>query len=220
MIKESVRQVLGDLLRDQVPGIGLLCSKKVLTEIITKLDQQSTRKVQKNLAKKALDKSNTGGGTGVGEVFSPPRMATAAARLGVPSHFSMDITTCDDEGRPWDLSNPEVQARATERLDTQKPYMLIASPPCTLFSILQALNFYKQDADEVRARMKEAMSHLSFAVFLCLRQARAGRKFVFEHPNRATSLGTSLVHLLYSIGGGVPTVIDMCSFGLRSADAD
>ena len=81
MIRESVHQVVGDLLRDQAPGIGLLCTKEVLTEIITKLDKQCTRKVQRNLAKKALGKGSTGGGTGIGEVFSPPRMAAAAERL-------------------------------------------------------------------------------------------------------------------------------------------
>ena len=147
---------------------------------------------------------------GFGEIYSPPRMVEAARRRGMPGCFSLDLTTCDDDGSKWDFTRPEMQERAINKIDKEQPHMLIVCPPCTLFSILQALNFYKQDSKVVEARLRAAMVHLSFAIFLCLKQSRAGRYYMFEHPARATSLNTNVVKQLYIQGGGVPVMIVMC----------
>ena len=77
-----------------------------------------------------------------------------------------------------------------ELLDKEAPWLLVVSPPCTMFSTLQGFSMNKKDEEEVRPKMKEAMMHVAFGVLLCLRQAKAGRKFVFEHPVGASSWQT------------------------------
>ena len=61
-------------------------------------------------------------------------MAEAARRKGIPSQFSPDLSTCDDEGTQWDLGNPEMQKKAVELLGELKPELLTLSPPCIMFS--------------------------------------------------------------------------------------
>ena len=47
----------------------------------------------------------------VSEVYSPPRVALAAERLGVSTGMSLDLTTCDENGEAWDFSKPKKQAK-------------------------------------------------------------------------------------------------------------
>ena len=73
----------------------------------------------------------------VSEVYSPPRMATAAKRAGLQPGWSLDLTTFDDDGTPWDLSKPEKQNKARHMVLTDQPALLIACPLCSPFSTLQ-----------------------------------------------------------------------------------
>ena len=75
-------------------------------------------------------------------------------------------------------------------------WLLVVSPPCTMFSTLQNLTPEKRDADEVRKQLKEAVKHLTFAVYMCLKQVAEGRGFVFEHPVAASSWQLALVNQL------------------------
>ena len=68
----------------------------------------------------------------ISEVYSPPRVTAAAQNrpsLGLAPGFALDLTTCDEQGRPWDLSDPKVQRRAMDKYTEYDPYMLIGSPP-------------------------------------------------------------------------------------------
>ena len=71
---------------------------------------------------------------------------------------------------------------------TQKPYMLIGSPPCTPYSTIQNLNMRTEAG---RAKVEEARRkgdvHLRFCVALYREQMRGGRYFVHEHPRTAAS---------------------------------
>ena len=90
-----------------------------------------------------------------------------------------------------------MQQRALDLLDEEKPWLLVVSPPYTLFSTLQNLNFGKMNKDKVREKLHEAMGHMAFAVLLCIKQAREGRKFMLEHPVGASSWQTALVKRLF-----------------------
>ena len=68
-------------------------------------------------------------------------------------------------------------------LHKHKPWLLTVSPPCTLFSALQALSGGVRDAEA----MQKAVEMVNFAVKMCMAQVRAGRLFVFEHPASASS---------------------------------
>ena len=71
--------------------------------------------------------------------------------------------------------------------------LLIASPMCAAFSALQNLNCRKMKPKELHAKLKEAMSHIDFALHMCAVQAKGGRYFLFEHLVQAKSWGLSRV---------------------------
>ena len=58
----------------------------------------------------------------VSEIYSPPRVTAAAARLkqlGIDPGAALDLTTVDELGRPWDFSKKEMQHKAEALLDEQ-----------------------------------------------------------------------------------------------------
>ena len=76
----------------------------------------------------------------------------------------------------------DTQRRALRRWEIDMQYRLVASPPCTVFSVLQNLLRDKREADEVQAELDAAIKHLAFAVFLCVKQAAEGRKSFSNTP--------------------------------------
>ena len=71
------------------------------------------------------------------EMFSPPRVVPHAVNAGMKLGWSLDIQAVDPfTGCKWDLSDPKQQKRVLRFLAT-KPYLLIFSLPCTMFSQLQ-----------------------------------------------------------------------------------
>ena len=62
---------------------------------------------------------------------------------------------------------------------------MIASPPCTLFSILQQIT--GDPRIRVPALWKEAVEMVQFAFKCCEEQRKNGRLFLFEHPLTASS---------------------------------
>ena len=76
-----------------------------------------------------------------------------AAKLGYVPGFSMDLATLDEDGMPWDLSVAATQRKALRRWEIDKPYLLVASPPCTSFSVFQNLTRDKREASEVQAEL-------------------------------------------------------------------
>ena len=73
--------------------------------------------------------------------------------------------------------------------------------PCTAFSTLQNFTLEKRDAKDIQRMMTEAIQHLSFAVFIGLKQAGEGRMFAFEHPAGASSWQLALVDRLLRLDG-------------------
>ena len=93
-------------------------------------------------------------------------------------------------------------------LQKDKPDLLVASPPCTVFSIIQNLN-KKYCAEEVR----QAIAMVDFAVELCIIQHRAGRKFVFEHPATSRAWMLPSLQSLSQLDGLYSVDFDQCMFG-------
>jgi hypothetical protein len=60
----------------------------------------------------------------VSEVYSPPRVTGYLGehpRKHLGAGFALDLTTQDTDGRAWDFSDPVMQARAMERVRTERP---------------------------------------------------------------------------------------------------
>ena len=68
--------------------------------------------------------------------------------------------------------------------------------------------------------MKRAIGHLAFAVLMCLRQAKAGRTFMFEHPGGASPWATAMMNKLLFVKDGARVNFDFCMLGMRSKDQD
>ena len=151
----------------------------------------------------------------VAEVFSPPRTAARARERGLRGGWSLDLQ-CEDPwtGRPWDLGDESTREAARRLLRRTRPKLLVASPPCTVFSQMQNLNGGPRD----KVKYEEAVGLLAFAVELCELQAHAGRKFVFEHPAFASSWKLPCLLKLRELSGTCEVVFHMCQFGMQVRD--
>ena len=99
----------------------------------------------------------------------------------------MDLTTDDETGRPFDFDGPKQRAKADKLFDTQQPFLLIGSPPCTPFSQIQAINNVQRDPRDVEREIIAGRVHLEFCCYLYRKQMARGAYFLHEHPQGATS---------------------------------
>ena len=83
------------------------------------------------------------------EVFSPPRVGKEAVAFGLDVGDAIHLTT------GWDFNKDEDRVKAEERVETQKPLVLIGSPPCVAFSQLQTLI---PDSERKRRQLAEGIS--------------------------------------------------------------
>ena len=122
--------------------------------------------------------------------------------------------------KPWDLSKKDVQQKVMKMVVECKPFMVVGSPPCTAFSRLQELSKHKRDPDIVKRELAAAVEHIRFCFRIYEVQRRAGRFFAHEHPSTATSWSLPEV-LDMLLKEDVELVeVDMCSFGMKAADAE
>ncbi len=113
----------------------------------------------------------------------------------------------DAAGVAWDFTRPADRKRAWERLRVEKPFLVVGSPPCTMFSRLQLnLNSAKMGKVEWEKRRREAEVLLVFAVAVYKLQVLAGRHFLHEHPATATSWRHPAVSKLRARPGVGPVV--------------
>ena len=131
----------------------------------------------------------------------------------------MDLTLNDPmTGEPWDLSKLEVRKRVKKLVIETKPFMLIGSPPCTLFSALQNLSKDKRNKEKFEKEMIIARKHIQFCIELYTIQMNGGRYFLHEHPESATSWSLKEVVELAAREGVEMTVCDMCAYGMMIED--
>ena len=155
------------------------------------------------------------------EVYSPPRVAAAAGKMGEVPGWSLDLTTADNQGRAWDFDDPACRRRAVDLLEKSRPFLLVGSPMCTWFSTLMSLNFPRMSAEEIRQGMGRARRHLAFTFYLYGLQLRGGRHFLHEHPAGASSWKEPcVVDFIKAHPGLYTTVCHMCRFGMESTLAD
>ena len=82
---------------------------------------------------------------------------------------------------PWDLCKKSVHDRMGKMVVSSKPFMLVGSPPCTPFSILQELNPPKRDPRVVEAELAAGHAHMYEL------RRKNGHFFAHVHPSTATS---------------------------------
>ena len=153
------------------------------------------------------------------EIFSPPRIVTIAKKNGLAARWSFDRLVEKEAGVPWDLTRRAHQMEILRIIEDEKPQLVIGSPPCSHFSKIMALNWPKTPRHKRRAMMREARDLLEFASRVYMAQYRSGRLFVHEHPESAQSWREPCMERLANLPGVVKARIDMCAYGLKSADA-
>ena len=154
----------------------------------------------------------------VAEIYSPPRV-TAAAKL-LPSlklcpGFALDLTTTDDDGRPWDFSDSQCREDCRRLVTEQEPMLIVGSPMCTAFSTWQYLNEHKGDPEKIKRAWNQAMIHMRFACEIYQMQVDAGRYFLHEHPAHATSWQQECVQKIMRQHGVQTVTSDQCQYGQK-----
>ena len=151
-------------------------------------------------------------GHAVMEVFSQPRVVPAAAERGL-----LAVHSLDKDSRPsWDCNLQSDRERAAALIDSCKPYLLVLSPECRMYSIMQNLNLHRRDPASVAVQQLEADQHMDFCALLMRQQARHGRKFLLEQPSSASSWQlAALRSVMDSVPNTVLISFPQCRFGLK-----
>ena len=128
----------------------------------------------------------------ISEIYSGPRVVRALKLLpglGLAPGFSLDLTTVDENGDNWDFNDPAMREKAERLVDEQEPYCLIGSPACTPYCALQTLNAARHgwSQEKIDTWLASAAVHMEFVCKLYKKQIAAGRHFLHEHPETATS---------------------------------
>ena len=115
----------------------------------------------------------------------------------------------------WDFNMPENRRRAEHCVRSECPSLLVGSPKCAAFSILQNLN---PDSPQWRATLREGIEHLTFVCHLYKIQIEENRFFLHEHPDSAASWGLWMVREISEMPSVIRTSGDQCPFGLLGSD--
>ena len=97
--------------------------------------------------------------------------------------------------------------------------MVVGSPPCTLFSVLQEINKKKMEGNapwmkNFGERLKEAEQHVEFCCLLYRYQLKRGCHFLHEHPWSAKSWKLKCVEDLMRDSRVTTVRSDLCRFGM------
>lgn len=151
-------------------------------------------------------------GVAVSEIYSPPRVTARAGAWGLTPRAALDLT-CG-----WDFSRIEDRLAAEKLIDEQDPELLIGSPMCTAFSTLQQWSFPRMEPGHLARMWEEATDHLRFCCKLYKKRREKGKKFLHEHPARATSWETEEIKGILKLKGVRRVTGNMCAFGMTSRD--
>ena len=197
--------------------ISKIRDRRDVRQLIKDLEKQNKFKLPEGkVVKKTM---RAAGKNDVSEVYSPPRIAEAAAAIGLKKGWSLDVTINDEHGRPWNFADDEMRRKAMAKVKEDQPYMLVCSPMCGPFSELNELfNYPGMDKDVVKQKLKDGLEHVHFCLELCLEQYRQGRAFMFEHPAGASTWSTEMMDKMKALPGVEKVTFDFCMLGMVSPD--
>ena len=217
-ISASVKQMLAALTREDPGKLRQLCRPEVIEELVKDLDEKFVRKNRERLKRSPTANDKDVSMNDVSEAYSPPRIVAEAEKQGLRPGFSFDLTRKDADGNDWDLSKQSMQEKALEIQDREKPEFVIVSPPCTPFSTIGKWSQGRMSEEDAKKRMADGITHFAFAILLCLRQAKAGRYFILEHPVGASSWMLKLAAMLILEVNYQAANFDFCMLGMEAED--
>ena len=209
---------------------ALECSEKVMSEIMSLLKEDaSEQKASKTIQQFAEDKKRLRQLERltqlhpkqvklVAEIYNPQRFQKKTHEHDLLPGEAFDLELGDD------LLRPEVQHYVISYLKVVKPGLVVISPPCTLFSILQNLNKSRlQDPQKLKAHMmelKRAKALLKFAVKVIQVVRGYDGIFLFEHPLTSRAWQEKSIQEILQEGDVRMAVSDQCMFGLKDEDGE
>ena len=151
----------------------------------------------------------------VAEVYNPNRFADEARKQGLIPGQAFDLELGHD------LLDKRTRKEVKRYITTVKPGLLIVSPPCVLFTILQNLSMKKRSNNpfamrEYLKQLCKAKALLRFGVEMCEEVLRYDGVFVFEHPLTSKAWQQPAVQRLLQNPEVVMAKCDQCMYGLRS----
>jgi hypothetical protein len=146
------------------------------------------------------------------EIFSPPRIVPYIVQRGGRASMSFDLMTgCDLE------QNAEV-AKVFGYLRLHRPRCVMLSPPCTVFSTMQNMNWGRMSDEAKEEKMRIGVRLLDVAVWIATEQVNNNRFYIIEHPRGAASWKRPNVVALKKLAPTFMTDFDQCTVGLVDTD--
>ena len=134
---QSDEEALGVSKRRRLELLETLNSTEI-QNVVAHLDEKEIRVLEalhKVPVLKPFNDSAADSNADTAEAYSPPRISDAAARMGFKAAFALDLTGFDDNGKTWDLSDPQMQRRVLEKLREEKPWLLVVVSVHTTVSV-------------------------------------------------------------------------------------
>ena len=143
-------------------------------------------------------------------------LATAHLRRrtgrGTRRRWSIDLSFRDPgTGRIIDLRNPSDQKEVKRVIKRDCPAVLIASPPCTAFSIASQGEVYPKV-------LAGAMAIIRFSINICGLQHKAGMHSIFEQPQSSRAWSLDNVTKMATLEGVRKATLHQCMYGLEARD--
>ena len=149
----------------------------------------------------------------VAEVYNPQRFGKRANHFGLIQGEAFDLTLGHD------LLKPCFRDEVLRYLMEVKPGLVIISPPCTLFTLLQNMNINKNTRRYLQ-RLRDAKRLLRLAAKIMRLVMSYGGCFVFESPLTARTWLETEVQQLMDLDEVILVAADQCRFDLRSLDGN
>ena len=148
------------------------------------------------------------------ELFSPPRVSTAAKKAGFsltePSNFDIKVG--------WDFFDASDRAEFWRVVEEQRPDCILMTPECRPFSTMMDSNWGRMNAEDRERMQTEGLAMFHFCIQVAEYQLRHGREFSLEHPGFANSRQTHAMLWLLKQDGVIRFLFDQCMTGLRVVD--
>ena len=125
--------------------------------------------------------------TDMAEIYSPKRFTALAQQYKLKPGFAVYSCETKADGEYWNLNKTADVQELFKLIQQGEPLLITGSPPCHLFSKLQAICWNKIPPEIREKRMKEALHHLHTSCAVYEKQINEGHYFLHEAPWGATS---------------------------------
>ena len=156
----------------------------------------------------------------VSEIYSPPRVTSLAHKFNLRPGFPLDLTIIDeDDGKAWAFDNEDKRQKVRAMIKRDKPWLVIGSPMCRAFSMLQLHNRARIGEQRCKQMLQKGLRHLAFCCEIYMMQIQGNRMFLREHLAYATNWESDEVKQVENMDGVMTVIEDMCAVGMTSTDA-